>query len=58
MTDFWPSAGWPLLRTDEQGWLAPTDGWLRRFLEGPELALVQASCAAERRLHSALRENP
>ena len=58
MTDFWPSAGWPLLRTDEQGWLIPTDGWLRRFLEGPELALVQASCAAERRLHNALRENP
>lgn len=33
MTDFWPSAGWPLLRTDEQGWLIPTDGWLRRFLK-------------------------
>jgi hypothetical protein len=58
MIDFWPSAGWPLLRTDAQGWLTPSDGWLRRFLDGPELALEQASCAAERRLHQALRENP
>ena len=58
MSDFWPSAGWPLLQTDPQGWLRPTAAWLRRFLDRPELALVRESCAAERRLHHALREDP
>ena len=58
MNDFWPSSGWPLLELDEQGWLRPTAAWLRRFLDRPELALVPESCAAERRLHHALRENP
>jgi len=58
MNDFWPSAGWPLLQTDQQDWLLPTKGWLRRFLDWPELALVPGSCAAERRLHHALLEDP
>lgn len=58
MTNFWPSAGWSLLRSDEQDGLLPTADWLRRFLEGPELVLVAESCAAERRLHKALHEDP
>jgi len=58
MEDFWPSAGWPLLEVDEHGWLRPTASWIRRFLDRPELALVNESCAAERRLHHALRDNP
>lgn len=58
MTDFWPSAGWTLLRRQEHGGLQATAAWLARFLDRPELALVRESCAAERRLHHALRENP
>lgn len=58
MDNFWPSAGWPLLEVSEQGWLCPTPTWLRRFLDRPELALVKESCAAERRLHHALRDDP
>ena len=58
MVDFWPSAGWPQLQINEQGWLQPTPAWLRRFLQRPELALVRESCAAERRLHHALEEDP
>lgn len=58
MDDFWPTAGWPLLDIHEHGWLHPTPAWLRRFLDRPELALVKESCAAERRLHHALHDDP
>ena len=58
MNNFWPSAGWDRLHVNDQGWLQPTPAWLARFLDGPELTLVKESCAAERRLHHALRENP
>jgi hypothetical protein len=42
----------------ERGWLQPSAAWLRRFLRGPELALVDESCDAERALHAALLANP
>ena len=58
MSNFWPSAGWPLLDITELGHLRVTAPWLARFLDRPELALVRESCAAERRLHHALREDP
>ncbi|NBX96398.1 MAG: hypothetical protein EBQ88_06710 [Betaproteobacteria bacterium] len=58
MSNFWPSAGWDRLRIHDQGQLQPTAAWLARFLDGPELALVRESCAAERRLHHALVEDP
>lgn len=58
MNDFWPSVGWGLLQRDGAGWLTPTATWLGRFLDRPELALVKESCAAERRLHHALRDDP
>lgn len=56
--DFWRSSGFGLLRRDARGWLLPTDAWLARFLERPELALVAESCAAERALHQALKQSP
>lgn len=58
MNDFWPSAGWPLLQITDHGRLCPTAAWFGRFLDRPELALVRESCAAERRLHHALRDDP
>jgi hypothetical protein len=58
MRDVWPSSGFRELRRDGHGWLVPTDAWLRTFLARPELALVDASCEAERRLHAALNESP
>ncbi len=39
-------------------WLRPDDTFLRGFLALPELALVEESCAAERRLHASLMEAP
>jgi hypothetical protein len=56
--DFWPSCGYADLRRNEDGWLVPTDAWLRRLLARPELALVPESCAAETTLHRALQESP
>ncbi|MDO8419194.1 MAG: DUF6352 family protein [Rubrivivax sp.] len=56
--NFWPGCGYAQLVRDERGWLRPGDDWLRLFLERPELALVDESCAAERALHAALTESP
>jgi hypothetical protein len=58
MLDHWPACGWNRLQTDDRGWLRPTDGWLRLFLERPEMALVPESCPGERRLHDALVATP
>lgn len=58
MQDFWPYTGYTTLRHDARGWLVPTDGYFRRFLDRPELALVDGSCEAERTLHLALRDAP
>ena len=58
MQDAWPDCGWNRLQPDERGWLPATDGWLRLFLERPEMALVDESCPAERRLHHTLVAQP
>ena len=58
MRDIWPASGFRELRRDDQGWLVPTDAYLRLFLALPQLALVEESCDAERRLHASLRATP
>ena len=58
MADFWRSCGFQLLERDESGRLRLTDDFLRSYLQRPELALVEESCAAERSLHTSLLENP
>lgn len=58
MTDFWPDAGHADLARDDDGGLLPTPAWWRRLLQRPELAPVPDSCAAERRLHQALLDDP
>lgn len=55
---FWPSSGISQLQRNDRGWLIPTDGYLRLYLERPELALVEESCAAEIALHGLLRNQP
>ena len=56
--DPWPACGYRRLAVDERGWLRPTDDWWRGLLGRPELALVDESCRAERRLHRALTDSP
>jgi len=58
MSDLWPASGFRELRRDARGWLVPTDSYLRLFLDRPELALVDESCDAERRLAASLAEAP
>ncbi|MDI1273117.1 DUF6352 family protein [Polaromonas sp.] len=58
MQNFWPSSGFRQLQITPRGWLAPTDDYLRLFLNRPELALVPESCAAEHALHAALLAAP
>ncbi|WP_374639564.1 DUF6352 family protein [Hydrogenophaga sp.] len=54
----WPASGQHLLQADAQGWHAPTEDYWRLWLQRPELAPVEESCAAERRLHEALMAAP
>jgi hypothetical protein len=56
--DFWPDSGYELLQVRDDGRLAVTDAYLRRFLERPELAPVAESNDAERRLHAELLDHP
>ncbi|MDI1236041.1 MAG: DUF6352 family protein [Polaromonas sp.] len=58
MQNFWSSSGFHQLQITPRGWLAPTDDYLRLFLNRPELALVRESCAAEHALHAALLAAP
>ena len=58
MTNFWPACGWRHLQADAQGRLPPSAAWIGHWLNRPELALVAESCAAETRLHQALRADP
>lgn len=55
---FWPSSGFSQLQRNDRGWLIPTDGYLRLYLDRPELALVEESCDAEIALHSLLQDHP
>ncbi len=56
--DLWPLCGWSTLEHAPNGWLRPTAGFFARVLARPELALVEESCAAERRLHGQLQADP
>ena len=56
--DCWTSCGIHQLQRNARGWLQPTDAYWRLWLERPELALVEESCAAERALHAALVDEP
>ena len=58
MIDFWPACAYRHLTLDPLGRLLPTAAWLAHWLDRPELALVAESCAAETRLHQALRSDP
>ena len=58
MHPFWTSCGHDRLELDERGWLVPTDGYWRLWLERPELALVDESCEGEKALHAALVQSP
>lgn len=58
MRDIWPASGFRELERDAQGRLVPTDAYLRLFLALPQLALVEESCDAERRLHASLQAAP
>ena len=54
----WPSTALDRLEIDPHGQLRAGARWVAHFLDRPELALVPESCAAERRLHHALRDDP
>ena len=56
--DVWTPGGFDRLQRNARGWLQPTDGYWRLWLQRPELALVDASCDAERALHAALVQAP
>ncbi len=58
MADFWLSCGHHLLDRDDSGGLLLTDEFLKAYLARPELAPPPNACAAERRLHAALLEDP
>jgi hypothetical protein len=56
--DFWASSGFRHLARTPEGWLAPTDDYLRHVLARPELAPPSDSQPAERRLHDRLQVEP
>ena len=58
MRPFWIRSGLALLDVDEHGGLQVTDAFLRAWLGRPELAPVDASCAAERALHASVLAEP
>ena len=58
MQNFWLTSGYAQLTRNAQGWLTPTAAYFVRFLQRPELALVAESCAAEIKLHQALKLAP
>jgi hypothetical protein len=56
--DFWTHCGFHTLQRNAQGQLAVSDDYLRIYLGRAELAPVAESCAAERRLHQLLLDDP
>ncbi|MEK9672358.1 MAG: DUF6352 family protein [Rhodospirillaceae bacterium] len=56
--DFWPNSGYHLLVRDGAGHLLVTDGFLRAYLQRPEIAPIEESCDAELALHGTLMANP
>jgi hypothetical protein len=58
MHDFWRECGYHLLTVRPDGRLQVTDDFLRAYWQRPEVQPVAESCAAERRLHRRLLDNP
>ena len=58
MRAFWVNSGLALLDIDDDGGLIVTDQFIRAYLLRPELAPIDESCDAERRLHQQLLDNP
>ena len=58
MQNLWPACGHRHLKALPNGWLAPTDAYFADWLARPELALVAASCRAEKALHKGLQQAP
>jgi hypothetical protein len=56
--DFWASSGYRELAPTAEGWLAPTDAWLRRILAREELTPPQDAGPRERALHARLVDKP
>ncbi|MFV0294604.1 MAG: DUF6352 family protein [Hyphomicrobiaceae bacterium] len=56
--DFWQTAGLALVERQADGWLAPTDDYLRAYLLRPEIRPVETSCPDELTLHQALLAAP
>ena len=56
--DPWTACGIHHLQRNARGWLQPTEGYWRLWLERPELALVEESCSAEQALYAALLDEP
>lgn len=56
--NFWQHSGFGLLARDSHGHLSVTDGFLRAYLNRPEVAPVEESCDRERALHAALLVEP
>jgi hypothetical protein len=58
MSDFWAHSGFNLAGRDRSGKLVASDELLRAWWRRPEVAPVDESCAAERKLHAALIAEP
>ncbi|MBI3707150.1 MAG: hypothetical protein HY246_05665 [Proteobacteria bacterium] len=58
MPDFWRSSGYHLLDRRGDGRLVVTNAFLRAYVMRPEMRPVAESCAAERKLHAALLDDP
>ncbi|MGH8687521.1 MAG: DUF6352 family protein [Burkholderiales bacterium] len=58
LPEFWRNCGYFLLERDAAGRLTVTDDFLRAYLGRPEVAPIEESCDAERRLHAALMDDP
>jgi hypothetical protein len=56
--DFWASSGYRDLGRSEEGWLVPTDDWLRRFLAREELVPPQDAGPREKAMHARLVDKP
>jgi hypothetical protein len=57
-SNIWPGCGYRQLKVTGEGQLAVTDGFLRAFYHCPEMAPIEESCPAERRLFAELVEDP
>lgn len=57
MPDFWRSSGYHLLES-EGSRLKVTNAFLRAYFMRPEMQPVAESCAAERKLHASLLDDP